>query len=91
LGTTPGRSDDADERNDDHEGDDVVLALARTRARATTAVATAMLAFSTRAVNAGTTLNNNNNDRSSNNMSIRQVPAYIEFRKVQISYDIFMF
>ena len=49
-----------------------------------------MLAFSTRAVNAGTTLNNNN-DRSSNNMSIRQVPAYIEFRKVQISYDIFMF
>ena len=54
-----------------------------------------MLAFSTRAVNAGTTLNNNNNnnnnDRSSNNMSIRQVPAYIEFRKVQISYDIFMF
>ena len=52
-----------------------------------------MLAFSPRAVNAGTTLNNNNNnnDRSSNNMSIRQVPAYIEFRKVQISYDIFMF
>jgi len=53
-----------------------------------------MLAFSTRAVNAGTTLNNNNNnnnDRSSNNMSIRQFPAYIEFRKVQISYDIFMF
>ena len=52
-----------------------------------------MLAFSTRAVNAGTTLNNNNNnnDRSSNNMSIGQVPAYIEFRKVQISYDIFMF
>ena len=44
-----------------------------------------MLAFSPRAVNAGTTLNNNNNnnnnDRSSNNMSIRQVPAYIEFRK----------
>ena len=33
MGTTPGRSDDADERNDDHEGDDVVLALARTRAR----------------------------------------------------------
>ena len=26
--------------------------------------------------------NNNNNDRSSNNMSIRQVPAYIDFRKV---------
>ena len=55
-----------------------------------------MLAFSPRAVNAGTTLNNNNNnnnnnDRSSNNMSIRQVPAYIESRKVQISYDIFMF
>ena len=52
-----------------------------------------MLAFSTRAANAGTTLNNNNNnnDRSSNNLSIRQVPAYIEFRKVQISYDIFMF
>ena len=25
--------------------------------------------------------NNNNNDRSSNNMSFRQVPAYIEFRK----------
>ena len=24
--------------------------------------------------------NNNNNDRSSNNMSIRQVPAYIESR-----------
>ena len=43
-----------------------------------------MLAFSPRAVNAGTTLNNNNNnnnDRSSNNMSIIQVPAYIEFRK----------
>jgi len=53
-----------------------------------------MLAFSPRAVNAGTTLNNNNNnnnDRSSNNMSIRHVPAYIESRKVQISYDIFMF
>ena len=50
-----------------------------------------MLAFSPRAVNAGTTLNNNNNDRSSNNMSIRQVPAYIESRKVQISYAMFMF
>ena len=53
-----------------------------------------MLAFSPRAVNAGTTLNNNNNnnnDRSSNNMSIRQDPAYIESRKVQISYEMFMF
>jgi len=26
--------------------------------------------------------NNNNNNNRSNNMSIRQVPAYIEFRKV---------
>ena len=34
--------------------------------------------------------NNNNNDRS-NNLSIRQVPAYIDFKQVWISYEIFMF